>query len=143
MSAEKTIGTTLIKTKSGSEGEDLTIGNLTSIGEIGLESGEVEVTTLDSEDGFREFMPGFKDAGEVPIAGIIKSETAMVAMYALSDSQSIEEFTIESPEGNTWVFEAFVKSFKEGEVVIDGVRNFTGALRITGKPVYTSAGASA
>ena len=45
--ATKSLGTTLTKTKSGSETEDLVIGGLTSIGEVGVESDEIDVTTLD------------------------------------------------------------------------------------------------
>ena len=42
--ATRTMGTTLTKTKSGSETEDLKIANLTSIGEIGVESEEIDST---------------------------------------------------------------------------------------------------
>lgn len=137
--AEKAFGTTLVKTQSGSEVEDLPILNLTSIGEIGLESEEIDVTDFDSPDSFREFMMTLKDAGEVPIAGFIKTESFVETMLELANSQSLEEFTITFPSGSTWVFDAFVKAYKEGELTTEGVRNFTGSLRISGKPVYTPA----
>lgn len=143
MSAEKSIGTTLVKTKSGTEGEDLTVADLTNIGRVGIESDEIDVTTLDSTGGYKEFIAGFKDAGEVSLAGIIKSETAMVSMLALADSQSVEEWTVTSPDGSTWVFDGFVKMFEESEATVDGVREFSGSIRISGKPVYTGGGASA
>jgi predicted secreted protein len=143
MSAEKTLGTTLTKTKSGSESADTLIGNLTSIGEIGIESDEIDVTTLDSTGGYKEFIAGFKDAGEVSLAGIIKSETAFNAMVVLAGSQAIEEWTIETPSGSTWEFDAFVKSFKESEATVDGVRGFSGSLRVSGEPTYTSVVVSA
>jgi hypothetical protein len=141
--ATKTLGTTLTKTASGSEGEDTLIGNLTSIGEIGIESDEIDVTTLDSTGGYKEFIAGFKDAGEVSLEGILNSETGFNAMITLAGSQAIEEWTIETPSGSTWVFDAFVKTFKESESTVEGVRGFTGSLRVSGQPVYTSAGASA
>jgi len=143
MSAEKTLGTTLTKTKSGSESVDLLIANLISIGEIGIESDEVDVTTLDSTGGYKQYIAGFKDAGEVPLEGIIKSEDAMDSMIDLAESQSVEEWTIETLSGSTWVFDGFVKSFKEGEATVEGVRTFTGSIRISGKPVYTGAEVSA
>lgn len=141
--ASKTLGTTLTKTASGSEGSDTVIGNLTSIGEIGIESDEIDVTTLDSTGGYKEFIAGFKDAGEVSIAGIINSESAFSAMVTLAGSQTVEEWTIETPSGSTWVFDAFVKMFKEGESTVEGVRGFTGSLRISGEPTYSGAGVSA
>jgi len=143
MSAIKSLGTTLVKIKSGSETENLTIADLTNIGRIGIESDEIDTTTLDSPNGFKEFIAGFKDAGEVPISGIIKSEDAMEAMLSLADSQKLEKWEITAPNGATWDFDGFVKMFEEGEATVDGVRNFNGTIRISGKPVYTSAEVSA
>ena len=143
MSAQSSMGTTLTKTKSGVESTDLVIADLTSIGEIGVESEEKDVTTLDSANGYKEYIAGLKDAGEVSLAGIIKSETSMEAMLALAESQSVEEWTVEFEGGATWVFDAFVKSFKEAESTVDGVRGFSASLRISGAPVYTSPEVSA
>ena len=137
--ATRTMGTTLTKTKSGDEQEDLKLANLTSIGEIGVESEEIDSTDLDSPDNYREFIAGSKDAGEVSIAGNIKDESNVEKMLALAESQSIEEFTVTYPSGAKWVFKAFVKSFKDGEKTTDGLATFTASLRISGKPVYTKA----
>lgn len=142
MAAEKSLGTTLTKTMSGSEIADLLIADLTSIGEVGVESSEVDVTTLDSTGGYKEYIAGFKDAGEVSLEGIIKSEDAMEAMLALAESQDLEEWTIETTSGSTWVFDGFVKSFKEGESTVEGVRTFTGSIRVSGAPTYTAVEAS-
>ena len=143
MAAAKSLGTTLTKTASGQETEDLVIADLTSIGEIGVESDEIDVTTLDSDSGYKEYIAGFKDAGEVSLEGIIKSEDAMEAMLALAESQAIEEWTIETPSGSTWVFDGFVKGFKEAEATVEGVRGFSGSIRVSGAPVYTAAEVSA
>lgn len=140
--ATKSLGTTLTKTKSASEAEDLVIGGLTSIGEVGVESDEIDVTTLDSTGGYKEFIAGFKDAGEVALAGFIKDTDSSQAMFNLATSQSIEKWTIATPDGATWAFDAFVKSFKEAEATVDGVRGFSASLRISGEPTYTPAGAS-
>ena len=58
-------------------------------------------------------------------------------MLALAESQSIEKWTVTYPSGAKWVFNAFVKSFKDGEKTTDGLATFTASLRISGKPVYT------
>lgn len=142
MAAEKSLGTTLTKTKSGSEDADLVIADLTSIGEIGVESSEIDVTTLDSDSGYKEYIAGFKDAGEVSLAGIIKSEDAMEAMLALAESQELEEWTIETDSGSTWVFDGFVKMFKEAEATVEGVRGFSASIRVSGAPAYTAVEAS-
>lgn len=143
MAAAKSLGTTLTKTKSGSEEADLVVADLTSIGEIGVESSEIDVTTLDSTGGYKEFIGGFKDAGEVSLAGIVKSEDAMEAMLALAESQAVEEWTIEAESGSTWVFDGFVKMFKEAEATVEGVRGFSASIRVSGAPVYTAVEGSA
>ena len=135
--ATRTMGTTLKKVKSGSEAEDTVIANLTSIGEIGVESEEIDATDLDSPENYKEFIPGSKDAGEVALAGNIKDETNVEKMLALAESQSIESWEVAYPSGAKWTFSAFVKSFKDGEKTPDGLASFSASLRISGKPTYT------
>lgn len=137
--ATRTMGTTLSKVKSGEEPEDLRIANLTSIGEIGVESEEIDSTDLDSPDNYKEFIAGSKDAGEVSLAGNIKDESNVEKMLALAESQSVEKWIVTYPSGAKWEFKAFVKSFKDGEKTTDGLATFSATLRISGKPVYTKA----
>lgn len=139
MGARKSLGVILKKIKSGEEAEDLVIKDLTSIGEFGIESDEIDVTTLDSTGGFREYIGGFKDAGEMSLAGFTKSEDNIGALHSLASSQSMEDWQITFPDGAVWEFEGFVKSFKEGSSEVDGVRNWTGSIRISGQPEYTPA----
>ena len=139
----KAMGTSLTKTKSGSETQDWVVGSLTSIGEIGVEIGETDITTLDSPDGAKEFMPGDIDAGECSIAGYIKKaddEQTIVKMMSLIQSSSTEKWTVTFPSGAKWEFNAFVKSFKTTEETVDGLIGFSGSLRLSGLPVYTPAG---
>jgi predicted secreted protein len=135
------MGTTLKKLKSGDETADLTVANLTSIGEIGVESEEIDATDLDSPHNYKEFIAGSKDAGEVSLAGNIKNEANVEKMLALAESQSIEDWEVAYPSGAKWSFKAFVKSFKDGEKTTDGLATFSATLRISGKPTYTKASA--
>ena len=140
--ATRTMGTTLTKVKSGQELEDTVIANLTSIGEIGVESEEIDATDLDSPNNYKEFIAGSKDAGEVSLAGNIKLEANVEKMLALAESQSLEDWVVTYPSGATWTFKAFVKSFKDGEKTTDGLATFSASLRISGKPTYTKASGS-
>lgn len=139
MGATRTMGTTLTKKQSGSEQGDLKIANLTSIGEIGVESEEIDTTDLDSPNNYKEFIAGSKDAGEVSLAGNIKDEANVEKMLALAESQSMEEWEVTYPSGATWTFSGFVKSFKDGEKTPDGLATFSASIRISGKPTYTKA----
>lgn len=136
MSATRTMGTTLTKKQSGNETGDLKIANLTSIGEIGVESEEIDATDHDSPDNYKEFIPGTKDAGEVSLAGNIKDESNVEKMLALAESQSMEDWIVTYPSGATWTFKGFLKSFKDGEKTPDGLATFSATIRISGKPVY-------
>lgn len=136
----RAMGTSLTKTKKGSEATDWVVGSLTSIGEIGVEISEIDVTTLDSPNGAKEFISGDIDAGECALAGYIKKtedENTVTKMMALISSGSVEEWTVEFPSGAKWVFNAFVKSFKTTEETTDGLIGFNATLRISGLPVYT------
>lgn len=136
----KAMGTSLTKTKSGSETADWLIGSLRSIGEIGVEISEIDVTTLDSPDGAKEFMSGDMDAGECPLAGLIKKtddEQTVVKMMSLIASGSLEKWVVEFPSGATWKFDGFIKSFKTTEETTDGLIGFNATIRISGMPVYT------
>jgi len=139
MSAQRSIGTKLQKTS----GTPAYIADLTNIGEIGIESSEIDATTLDSTDGYKEFIAGDKDAGEVSLSGFVKSEANMEDMVELVDAQTMETWEIEFPSGAKWFFAGFVKSWKEAESTVEGLRGFTGSIRISGKPTYSPTGVSA
>ena len=140
MGATRTMGTTLTKLKnSGSSEAEWVVGGLTSIGEIGVESEEIDTTDLESADGYKEFIAGSKDAGELSLAGNIKDETTVEKMLALAESQSMESWKVTYPSGATWTFSGFIKSFKDGEKTPDGLATFSATIRISGKPTYTKA----
>jgi predicted secreted protein len=129
--AAKTIGTKL------NHGETA-IANLTSIGEIGIESEEIDVTDLDSAGGYKEYAAGAKDAGEVSLAGNIKDWAIVEEMYSLAESQTVEDWSVEYPSGATWSFSGFVKSFKDGEKTPDALATFSATIRVSGKPTFTA-----
>ncbi len=136
----RAMGTSLTKEKSADETADWVVGSLTSIGEIGVEIDEIDITTLDSPDGAKEFMSGDMDAGECPIAGYIKKvddEQTVVKMMSLIANGSTEKWIVTFPSKATWKFNAFIKSFKTTEETTDGLIGFNATLRISGLPVYT------
>lgn len=136
--ATRTMGTTLKLVKEGQEADDTMIANLTSIGEIGIESDEIDATDLDSPNDFKEYIGGFKDAGEISIAGNIKNEATVEKLLALANSRAVRSWIVTYPSGATWAFNAFVKSFKDGEKTVDGLASFSASLRVSGAPVYTA-----
>ena len=54
------------------------MAGLTSINGLELSADTIDVTTLDSDGGYREFIGGFKDAGEVSLEGFLNPKRAKV-----------------------------------------------------------------
>lgn len=144
MAGIKAIGSKLyVNNGSTSQPSWTAIANLTTIGGIGLESDEVDVTTLDSADDFKEYIGGAKDGGTVDLEGNIVTDAGLTSLYALANSRAIKEFKIEYPtkaEETTaafWTFSGYVSSCKDGEKTVDGLLTFTSGIRVSGAPTFT------
>lgn len=124
-------GTTLKFTPAG--GETVLVGRLTSIGEITSDSAEIDVTTLDSAGGYREFMQGWRDAGSLEISGYhAKGDAGQEALRAAYESGESGQAVIAFSDGCTVSFSAFIKSHSIGAAAVDGAIGFGAVLRISG-----------
>ena len=132
-----TMGTSLTLKKAGSEPNDLVIKGLTSIGEIAGEKEEVDVTTLDSPDGAKEFLSGAADWGTQDLEGYMDDDTQIEKMRALFDSGMVRDWEILTPGKRKIAYKAFVKNFTYGEKTVDGVDGFKLTLRLSGKPTFS------
>lgn len=128
--ATRALGTKLMK---GTQ----VIGGLTSIGGIEITADEIDVTTLESDGGYREYIGGFKDAGEVPVEGFFDAENeGQISLQQSIDEGLAEEYKITFPTKPKaeWEFKAVVTGFKVGDADVDGEIAFGATLRISGKP---------
>ena len=138
MSATRAQGTTL-KYKPA-EGEELTVGRLTSVGEISPEAEEVDVTTLDSTGGYREYIQGFRDSGELEISGYHDAgDAGQKAMRTAFASGENGAFEVTFPDGTAVTFNGFVKGHTIGSAEVDGAIGFGAVLRISGPVTVTEA----
>lgn len=116
-----------------------TIGALTSIGEITPDSEELDATTLDSASGYREFLQGFKDSGEVTLSGYYDKADAgqqeLITGYGNGEVKAVAITFPNSAGGAT--FNAYVKSFTLGSAEVDGIVGFGATLRISGAVTTT------
>lgn len=109
------------------------VGKLSSVGEIAPEAEELDVTTLDSAGGYREFLQGYRDSGSVEITGFHeKGDGGQAALRAAFDSGSAGDAVVEFPDGTVVSFRAFVKGYTLGAAEVDGAVGFGAELRITG-----------
>lgn len=124
-------GTLLRFTPSG--GAQVAVGKLTSVGAIAPDSSVIDVTTLDSASGYREYMQGFRDAGEVTISGFhTAADAGQAALRAAFNTGASGAVEVEFPDGTTVVFTAFVKSYSLGAAEVDGAVGFSAVLRLSG-----------
>lgn len=109
------------------------VGRLSSVGEIAPSAEEIDVTALDSAGGYREFLQGYRDSGEVELTGFHeKSDAGQAALRAAFNSGEAGSAVVEFPDGTVVSFRAFVKSCTLGAAEVDGAVGFGAVLRITG-----------
>lgn len=138
MAATRAQGTTLKFTPDG--GQQTTVGRLTSVGEIQPDSEEVDVTTLESAGGYREYIQGFRDSGEVELNGYYDAgdggQKALRAAYAAG---TMGEFEVAFSDGTKVNFSGFVKRHTIGAAEVDGAIGFGAVVRISGAVTVTEA----
>ena len=134
MSKLRALGTTISYLPAYDSGDAVTlIGSLTSIGEITPDSEELDATTLDSANGYREYIQGFKDSGELSLSGYHDAASAgQATMRALYASGASGYFWVTFPDQTVVAFTAYVKSHTAGAADVDGIVGFGCTLRISG-----------
>lgn len=134
MAKVRSVGTTF---KMGEVTATTAIGGLTSIGGIEISADTVDVTALDSEGGYREFLAGFKDAGDVSLEGYLDDEDAgQAASYTALESGEVQKCEIAFPNGSKWTFDGIVTGFSTSAALEDAV-SFSATVKVSGKPTFT------
>jgi predicted secreted protein len=118
------------------------IAHLSSIAGLELTAETIDVTALDTTGGYKEFIAGSKDAGEVGIEGFFDG-TDHEALILAFESGDVETYTIEFPDvlttsGSKWTFSAVVTGITTGSEV-DNAVSFEATLKVSGKPTFTKA----
>lgn len=122
------------------------IAELESIGAMDLKADTIETTNLDS-GGWKTFMQGMKDAGDVPLSGFFNpgDTNGQMAMYNAFNSGAVLPFTVLFPFGASWTFNGIVTGFKTEAQKEDAVP-FEATIKVTGSPslgITQSAGLTA
>ena len=139
MSKSRSVGTKLL-IAAATGNTDVTVGGLKSISGIEVSADEVDVTDMGNTDGYREYLPGFKDGGEVPVSGYMDgADSGQDRMYELLESGDVVACKIQFPEkiGKTWSFKAGVTKFATSADVDDAV-TFDATLKVSGKPTLAA-----
>lgn len=143
MSKSRSVGTKLL-IAAATGNTDVEVGALSSVSGIDASADEVEVTDMGNTDGYREYLPGFKDGGEVSLSGYMDGEDAGQArLYELMESGDVVDCKIQFPAkiGKTWSFKAGVTKFTTSADVDDAI-TFEATLKVSGKPTLAPTTAS-
>lgn len=116
------------------------VAALDNIGGIEITVDTVEVTTHDSPDGYKEYIAGLLDAGEISIGGFFEptDTTGQQAMLTDMAARAIKQVIITFPASTkaTWTFQGLITAIKIGDAPKDDAIPFTASIKPTGKPVF-------
>lgn len=114
------------------------VAEITSIGDVSVTRDDVEVTHYDSDDGYKEFIPGLADGGELTIEGnfIVGDTNGQLGLKADYEAGTVQSFELAFPNdvNSSWEFDAIVNSFGESQPNGEQI-GFTATMKVTGKPV--------
>ena len=120
-------GTTLSGAVAGA------IGEITAISLPGYARTAIDITTMASAAGWREFVGGLMDAGEITLTVWYENANCAVVEGLINDDA--EALTITLPDTHTFTCDGFVTALGGDSPLDDGVvQNIT--IKLTGAPVY-------
>jgi len=132
----------------------LSVGEVTDVAKSGAKSDTPDVTNHQSPDGFREFISGLKEAGEVQVSGNWVDPSISPPDNFIT--QEVVEALFNSGERRNWKivvppaagemdspgyfsFKAIVNSFGDSNFGTDKQINYSFKLKISGKYTYVAA----
>ncbi len=135
---------TLLKIGDGESAETFTtLAEVFEISPAEMSRDAIDVTNHSSADGYKEFIPGLRDAGEydvkmnwLPANATQDGSTGILAQF---DDDDVHNYQLVLQDGTTQVaFSGFLTSFKPVSP-IDAQYTLECKLKVTGKPVITTA----
>jgi predicted secreted protein len=125
---------TILKYAAGTE-----VGELTGITGPSMSGETIDVSNHESADGFREFISGMKDGGEISMEGnFIEGDAGQAALLASLISGAVESFVVLFTDGAQFAVSGIVTAF-EPDAPFDGKISFSATIKVTGKPAFTAA----
>lgn len=99
----------------------------------------IDVTSFSSVDGWKEYIAGLLDAGEVSFEiNYVPTESthknAAGGLVYLLATRTRQQFHLMFPDNTAWTFHAYVTSFEPSAPVADKL-GASVTLKLTGKPV--------
>jgi predicted secreted protein len=138
MSGIDAFGSTLARGDGATPTEVFTaLARVTNISGPGRSRETYDVTAHDSPDGWREFIGGLKDAGEVSFDLNFNPAVHVPIADAEYAKATPTNWKLTFPEGSVWAFAAILTS-DESSAPHDGKLEGSVTLKISGKPTFTA-----
>jgi predicted secreted protein len=97
---------------------------------------DIDVTTMDSTDMWREFIPGLKDAGSLTMQLLFEKANYSKVQTAFAGNP--ETWTIGIPDGSTFSCSGYLNA-NGGEIPLDEKITQSVTLKLSGKPTFVPA----
>ena len=119
-----------------------TVAEVTEITALDMSRDDIEVTSHDSADGYKEFLPGMRDGGEVtikanwiPADGTHDGSTGLLEQW---DDDTTHNYELLLPDTTTkWAFTGFLTGYKN-DTPLEEQSTLECKIKLTGKPVLTT-----
>lgn len=121
------------------------VGGLNNLNGIDISAETLDVTDFDNSTGYRDFLAGFKEVGELTGSGFLDGDDAgQEKCYELLNSGDVVACSIVFPTkiGKTWSFQASVIGFHTEADIGDAI-TFEVTLAVTGQPILADTAVSA
>jgi predicted secreted protein len=122
--------------------DSVLIGGLTNITSPERTAETIDTTTLDSTNGYKTFIQGFKDGGELSFTGMYDAALTGVAQIDTAYENGTENtyvITFPASIGVTVTMTGMVTALTlPGEANIDDPLGFEATIKVIGKPVFAS-----
>ncbi|MFE9381776.1 phage tail tube protein [Streptomyces sp. NPDC007025] len=112
------------------------VANVTSVEGPEIERETYDVTAHDSVDGWREFIGGLKDGGEVSLEVNYDPRKHDELLADFEDTEPRDYKLVFPGALGTWEFQAFIKGFSQ-EAPVDDKLSAELTFKVTGKPTAT------
>lgn len=98
-----------------------------------------DATHYESDDGYREFIPGLKDGGEATIEyNLIPGGTTDDQVQTLMDDDDLQKFRVVFPNAAKLTFDGFVTTVGRATPMDDKMTG-SATIKVSGKPALTDA----
>ena len=117
------------------------VAEVTNLTPPGMTRDTVDATHLESDDGYKEFIAGLKEAGEATLTVnyVPSAQDDLVTAFEMG----FGNFQITFPNKVTLTFDGIVTGYEWNDVVADDKMSATFTVQCSGKPVLAAAAAGA